>query len=51
MRGLAFLVLSVLSLLRADRRAPGYLWHLHSRHGEDMEAEDLGAIVANHEAL
>lgn len=30
---------------------PGYLRHLHGRHGEDMEAEDLGAVVADHEAL
>ena len=30
---------------------PDYLWHLHGRHGEDVEAEDLGAIVADHEAL
>lgn len=29
----------------------GYLWHLHGRHREDVKAEDLGAIVANHEPL
>ena len=28
-----------------------YLWHLHGRHGEDVEAEDLGAVVADDEAL
>lgn len=31
--------------------ACSYLWHLHGRHGEGMEAEDLGAIVANHKTL
>lgn len=30
---------------------PDHLWHLHGRHGEDVEAEDLGAVVADHEAL
>lgn len=28
-----------------------HLRHLNSRHGINMEAEDLGAIVANHKAL
>lgn len=28
-----------------------HLGHLHSRHGIDMEAEDLWPVVANHKAL